>query len=182
MLVPGDYDVPPGSTAMQALQWVISASTANWNATDIVDGSKALGQTPYHVAVVASLTEREGDSPSNMPQVARVIYNRLAINMKLQLDSTVDYALGHSQDLHHGCRARRTPSPYNTRIWCTVCCRRPSPHRVSTVWMASALNPADGKWLYFVKVDLKGNFCFSVTYAEHNKCVEQARANGVFGG
>ncbi len=179
MLVPGDYDVPPGSTAIQALQWVISASTANWNATDIVDGSKALGQTPYHVAVVASLTEREGDSPSNMPQVARVIYNRLAINMKLQLDSTVDYALGHSQ-ISTTAAERATPSPYNTYL---VYGLPPTPITSPGVnALDAALTPADGKWLYFVKVDLKGNFCFSVTYAEHNKCVEQARANGVFGG
>ncbi len=179
MLVPGDYDVPPGSTAMQALQWVMRSSTANWNATDIVDGSKALGQTPYHVAVVASLTEREGDSPSNMPQVARVIYNRLAIDMKLQLDSTVDYALGHSQ-ISTTPAERATPSPYNTYL---VKGLPPTPiTSPGQNALDAALNPADGNWLYFVKIDQKGNFCFSETFAQHSKCVDQARANGVFGG
>ncbi len=179
MLVPGDYDVPPGSTPMQALQWVISASTANWNSTDVVADSKALGQTPYAAAVVASLVEREGDSPSNMPQVARVIYNRLAIDMKLQLDSTVDYALGHSQ-ISTTAAERATPSPYNTYL---VHGLPPTPiTSPGSNALDAALNPADGKWLYFVKVDLKGNFCFSVTYAQHTKCVDQARANGVFGG
>ena len=36
-------------------------------------------------------------------------------------------------------------------------------------------------WLFFVKVDLDGQFCFSDTVEQHNACVDQARANGVFG-
>jgi UPF0755 protein len=99
--------------------------------------------------------------------------------MKLQLDSTVDYALGHSQ-ISTTAAERATPSPYNTYL---VYGLPPTPITSPGVnALDAALTPADGKWLYFVKVDLKGNFCFSVTYAEHNKCVEQARANGVFGG
>ncbi len=179
ILVPGDYDVPPGSTATQALQWVVRASSANWNATDIVAGSQALGKTPYQVAVVASLIEREGNSPANMPQVARVVYNRLAIDMKLQLDSTVDYAVGRSQ-ISTTAAERATPSPYNTYM-----AKGLPPTPITSPGanaLDAALNPADGQWLYFVKIDLQGDFCFSMTFAQHSKCITQARANGVFGG
>ena len=59
--------------------------------------------------------EKEGYIPINMPDVARVIYNRLAQGIPLQMDSTVLYALGQdggpvtSQDL-------QIQSPYNTYL------------------------------------------------------------------
>ena len=63
----------------------------------------------------ASIVEKEGYIPVNMPDVARVIYNRLAQGMPLQMDSTVLYALGQDggpvtpQDL-------KIQSPYNTYL------------------------------------------------------------------
>ena len=45
----------------------------------------------------------------------------------------------------------------------------------------AALNPAEGSWLFFVKSNEKGESCFSVTIEQHEACVAQARANGVFG-
>jgi UPF0755 protein len=177
MLVPGDYDVPPGSTPTQALQYVMQASAANWNATDIVADSAAISQTPYDVAVVASLIQREANSTS-MTKVARVTYNRLAIKMKLQFDSTVDYALGKSQ-VSTTSAERENPSPYNTYVAAGL---PPTPiTSPGPAALDAALNPDPGNWLYFVQVDLQGNFCFSQTYTQHMKCVAQARAAGVFG-
>ena len=43
----------------------------------------ALGLTPYEVVIVASIVEKEGYYPVNMPKVARVVYNRLARDMPL---------------------------------------------------------------------------------------------------
>ena len=178
LLAPGDYDIPPGSTPQQALQFAVSASTANWNATDIVAGSAALHRSTYQVAVVASLVEREG-IVADMPKIARVVYNRLAAGMKLQFDSTVNYSLDRPQ-ISTTAAERATDSPYNTY---TAPALPPTP--ISSPGAAAidaAVNPADGNWLYFVKVDKAGNSCFSVTLTEHNKCVAKARANGVFGG
>lgn len=178
LLAPGDYNIPPGSTPQQALQVAITASTANWNATDIVAGSDALQRNTYEVAVVASLVEREG-IVADMPKVARVVYNRLAAGMKLQFDSTVNYALDRAQ-ISTTAAERASASPYNTY---TAPALPPTP--ISSPGgdaVDAAVDPAEGKWLYFVKIDKAGNSCFSVTLAEHNKCVAQARANGVFGG
>ena len=177
LLAPGDYDIPPGSTPLQALQSVLSGSVADWNATDIVAGSRTLGRTPYQVATVSSLVEREAAVP-DMPKVARVVYNRLAAGMKLQFDSTVNYALDRAQ-ISTTADERATDSPYNTYLAAGL-----PPTPIASPGgnaVDAALNPADGNWLYFVKVDLKGNSCFSATLAEHNRCVAQARANGVFG-
>ena len=71
--------------------------------------------TPYEMLTVASIVEKEGYIPVNMPDMARVIYNRLARGIPLQMDSTVLYALGQdggpvtSQDL-------KIQSPYNSYL------------------------------------------------------------------
>ena len=92
MILPGDFDIPPGATAEQALQAVVSASAALWNTTDIVRDAAANGVTPYQAAIIASLVEREATT-ADMPKVSRVTYNRLAKPMNLEFDSTVNYAL-----------------------------------------------------------------------------------------
>ncbi|QNK79581.1 endolytic transglycosylase MltG [Nakamurella sp. PAMC28650] len=180
MLVPGDYDIQPGSTPLEALQQVMQASAANWNATDIVADAAAVSRSPYDVAIVASLIEREGNSTS-MTKVARVTYNRLAISMRLQFDSTVDYALGKSQ-VSTTSAERENPSPYNTYLRAGL---PPTPiTSPGPAALDAALNPDDGNWLFFVKIaqGQNGAFCFSQTFAQHTKCVAQARAAGVFGG
>ena len=91
---------------------MISASAALWNGTDIIADSAARGITPYQAAIIASLIEREA-IVSDMPKVSRVIYNRLAIPMKLEFDSTVNYALDRAS-IATSAEDRANPSPYNT--------------------------------------------------------------------
>ncbi len=54
---------------------------------------QAVGLTPYQVLTVASMVEEEAKVPTDAPKIARVIYNRLAKNLSLGLDTTVEYAL-----------------------------------------------------------------------------------------
>ncbi len=178
MLAPGDYDIPPGSGPVQALKAAFTASAAAWNSTGIVAGARAIKRDPYQVAIVASLVEREGIA-ADMPKVAQVTYNRLAARMKLQFDSTVNYALDRAQ-ISTTAADRANRSPYNTY---TAAALPPTPiSSPGADAIDAALNPEDGAWRYFVKVDLKGDSCFSVTLAQHNVCVAKARAAGVFGG
>jgi UPF0755 protein len=176
-IMPGDFDIPPGSTPEQALKSVISASAALWNGTDIIRDSQALGVTPYQAAIMASLIEREAN-PDDMSKVSRVIYNRLAIPMKLEFDTTVNYALDRSS-IATTAADRANPSPYNTYVQQGLPptpISSPGPDAV-----AAALAPAEGSWLFFVIVNQQGESCFSVTVEQHDACVAQARANGVFG-
>jgi UPF0755 protein len=177
MILPGTYDVPPNSGPTEALKAVVSASSALWNSSEIVADAKQVGKTPYQVAVIASIVQREAVT-ADMPKVARVIYNRLARGMPLQMDSTVNYALDQAQ-ISTSAADRKNPSPYNTYMH-----RGLPPTPISSPGKAAldaAVNPAEGGWLYFVAVDLKGNSCFSITDAEHAACVALARKNGVFG-
>jgi UPF0755 protein len=177
VILPGDYDIAPGSTALQALTAVVSASASQWNTTHIVAGAKAHDITPYQEAVIASLVQAEGLTP-DMPKVARVVYNRLDQGMKMQMDSTVNYALDRAQ-IATSSDDRANPSPYNTYAHEGL---PPTPiASPGPAALDAAADPADGSWLYFVKVDLQGDSCFSTTDQEHQACVDKARANGVFG-
>ena len=52
------------------------------------------GLNAYQLLTAASIVEREGYYPQNMPKVARVIFNRLHRGGGLQMDSTIKYPLG----------------------------------------------------------------------------------------
>lgn len=177
MILPGDFDIPPGSTPEQALRAVVSASAAIWNTSNVPAAAGRLGVSPYQLAIVASIVEREGIT-ADMPKVARVIYNRLALPMKLQMDSTVNYALDRAS-IATSNEDRANPSPWNTYASDGL-----PPTPISSPGksaIAAASQPASGPLLYFVKINQDGTSCFSATIEEHNACVAQARANGIFG-
>ncbi len=139
--------------------------------------AQAMGITPYQAAIIASLVEREG-IVADMPKVSAVIYNRLAIPMKLEMDSTVNYALDRAS-IATSAEDRANPSPYNTYVQMGL-----PPTPISSPGpdaIAATLDPAEGNWLFFVKVDPDGESCFSDTVEQHAVCVDQARANGIFG-
>ena len=79
MLGTGTYLVVPGESDTTLLTDMVhrfdgQAEAAGLSATS----ASALGMTPYQVITAASIVEKEGYYFKNMPDVARVIYNRLA--------------------------------------------------------------------------------------------------------
>ena len=57
-----------------------------------LDGAQAkVGFDPYQVLIVASMVEREAKVDADRAKIARVIYNRLAMGMLLQIDATLLY-------------------------------------------------------------------------------------------
>lgn len=179
LILPGDYDIAPGSTALEALRAVVSASAARWNTTEIVPAAATHDLTPYQLATVASLAEAEANNASDMRKVARVIYNRLDDDMRLQFDSTVNYGLDRAS-----IATRQSERMDQSNLYSTYAHYGLTPTPIGAPGpdaLDAAADPAIGEWLFFVTIDLDGHTCFSVTDQEHEECVDQARANGVFG-
>ena len=75
--------------------------------------AKKLKRSPYEVLIVASIIEREVHREEDRARVARVIYNRLDKDKKLELDSTVTYA-ENLKTTTTTPKDRQSKSKYNT--------------------------------------------------------------------
>jgi peptidoglycan lytic transglycosylase G len=176
LLVPGRYDVPPGATAVDVLRGLLTTSAARLEEAGLLTGAQSIGSSPYDVLTIASLVEKEAINP-DMPEVARVIYNRLGAGQRLELDSMVNYPLD-LQALRTTAADRARPGPYNSY---TVAGLPPTPISApGREAIAAALEPAPGDWYYFVRCHTDGTSCFAETYDEHDANVREARANGAF--
>ena len=119
----------------------------------------ALGVSPWDVFVVASLVEREAKIDPDRAKIARVIYNRLQRDMKLEIDATVLYAVNKDRGLTAA--DLNVDSPYNTyKVKGLPPTPIAAPSRKS---LEAALNPADGKWLWYVLTDKNGGHTFAET-------------------
>jgi UPF0755 protein len=176
LLVPGRYDVAPGTPALEVLRSVLTTSVTKLESDGLVSGARGIGYPPYKVLVVASLVEKEGITP-DMPKVARVLYNRLGSGQRLQLDSTVNYPLDR-QSLRTNESDRTKPGPYNSY---TTAGLPPTPIAApGREAIAAALAPVDGPWQYFVRCQPDGSSCFAENLEQHNANVKEAVANGAF--
>lgn len=57
-----------------------------------------LGMSTHDIVTLASMVEREARKPEEQPVIAGVLNNRLRRGMLLQVDATVEYALGTHKD------------------------------------------------------------------------------------
>ncbi|MFF3111477.1 endolytic transglycosylase MltG [Kitasatospora sp. NPDC057904] len=148
-LFPATYSVTDGTTAVDLLKQMVDRAGKEYSRDDANVVAQTLGQSLYGLVTVASMVQGEADNSEDMSKVARVIYNRLARNMPLQLDSTINYALGRST-LNTTVTDTRLDSPYNTYLHAGL---PPSPiSNPGRQAVMAALDPAPGDWLYFVTV------------------------------
>lgn len=129
----------------------------------------------HEILTIASLIEREVRVDHERKLVAGVIYNRLAIGQRLEIDATIQYALGESKEflLYSDLEIE---SPYNTYRNDGL-----PPGPIAAPGEASiiaALYPeAVDYYFYNYKYDGTGEHFFSKTYQEHLKNVRIAEAN-----
>jgi len=106
-----------------------------------------LNLTEYELLTVASLIEREAANPQEKPLIASVIYNRLRQDMPLQIDATIQYALGKPRE-NLSLADLEVDSPYNTyQNYGLPPGPIASPSRDS---IEAALNPQETDYLYYV--------------------------------
>jgi len=130
------------------------------------------GLSVRQIVTLASLVEKETARSEERPLVAAVYRNRLALNMGMQADPTVIYALRKRG--HYDGNIRKTDltldSPYNTYRY-----RGLPPGPIASPGRASleaALAPADAKYLYFVSRN-DGSHVFAETLTQHNANVQK---------
>ena len=176
LLGTGDYVLAPGESAVTLLTEMVTRFDGVADSAGLEAGAHALGVTPYQALVVASIVQKEGVYPQNVAKVARVVYNRLARGMPLQMDSTVLYS-EHRDGGPVTSADLALDTPYNTYLHKGL---PPSPICFpSSGALDAALHPAAGNWLYFVLVSRDGTEAFSDTYAGQLANEQLAHSRGL---
>ncbi|HVT76802.1 MAG TPA: endolytic transglycosylase MltG [Acidimicrobiales bacterium] len=176
LVFPDTYFVEDKDTEADILGRMVS--TFDDVATEENLAAGAVGHDAYQTLTIASLVESEGKVAADRPKIARVIDNRLSMGMLLQVDATVIYARGgrrpNGQVLYSDLKIN---SPYNTYL---VKGLPPTPISApGRAAIRAALHPADGPWLYYVKFQADGTHKFSVTLAEQNAAIADAKRRGI---
>ena len=194
LLFPDTYQVAGDSTESgMVARMVGTMENVATKQVDLAGGARLLGRTPYEVLIVASMIEKEAKVAADRSKIARVIYNRLAAGMKLQIDATVKYV---SDPALPWADQKATDSPYNTyRFEGLPPAPIANPGRASIeAALAPAPPPAPGDeacaglargtkcdYFYYVLIDEDGRHRFATTLAQHEANVAEAIASGVLG-
>lgn len=162
LLFPSTYQVVESDTETSLLERLATEMEDRVRAVE-TSAIEALGYSTYEMLIVASMVEAEAGVDADRGPIARVIYNRLELGMRLQIDATVIYALGeHRTELTVS--DLEIDSPYNTRRFEGL---PPTPIGApGAESLAAAAAPPEGDWIYYVVADCEGNHAFSSDYDE----------------
>ncbi|MEZ5357537.1 MAG: endolytic transglycosylase MltG [Candidatus Zixiibacteriota bacterium] len=161
-LYPETYRFAWGVSAAEAIEAMTHQLFSNIDET-MKARAEELGYSLDDLLTMASIVELEGAVPDEYPTIASVYRNRLDINMLLQADPTVIYAMG-GLDRQLLQKDYKFPSTYNTYLHkglppTPIC----SPGLDAIM---AALYPAQTDYLYFV-ADGSGRHVFNSTYRQH---------------
>tara|TARA_B100002051_G_scaffold276628_2_gene326329 strand:- start:49204 stop:50205 length:1002 start_codon:yes stop_codon:yes gene_type:complete len=120
------------------------------------------------ILILASIIEREADTPESMRYVSSALQNRLEIGMALQADASIEYVLDKPL-------AELTPAdleidtPYNTYLYPGL---PPTPIGNPGLEAISAvLQPAESDYFYYI-TDNDGEFHYAETYQQHLRNID----------
>jgi UPF0755 protein len=180
-LFPETYEVAqkvPGTRAVELMLRMFGQRVG-----DAVRTRSESGMTAHQVLTLASIVEREAKQPAERPMIASVFLNRLAADLPLQADPTVQYAVatrdGQKAASYNYWKELTEAdlgidSPFNTY---QVAGLPPGPIcNPGEASIQAVLQPARTDFLYFVATtDGSGAHLFARTLEEHNANV--ARVN-----
>jgi UPF0755 protein len=171
-LFPKTYHIKKGTTPEAIVEMMLHQFDAETADLDLSYASKR-GMGMREVVTIASIVERETRLAKEYRLVSSVIYNRLALPMRLQLDSTVFYSLPEgTKVLRKSDLAAHNAWNTYTRdgLPLTPLCN-PGIRAIQ-----AAAKPAKTKYLYYVLTSKDGSQTFATNYADFLKAVRKYRA------
>jgi UPF0755 protein len=175
-LAPGSYRLPRQMSVTGLYNVLLDHFAAQLN-PEIRRGFERQGMNVFEAVMLASIVERESVNEEEMPLIASVFLNRLGISMKLDADSTVQYALGYNETQQtwwtNPLRGDDllVDSAYNTYQYPGL---PPGPIANPSInALRSVAFPAQTPYYYFrAACDDSGNHLFAETFEQHvrNAC------------
>ncbi len=160
MLFPAQYSFAQGTSTQAAIASMAARFREILHSSQLDKGFQKYDS--YQMLIIASMIQVEGDN-SDFAKIARVILNRLAIEMPLQLNSTVQFAANLRGQIALSTASTQIDSPYNTYRNVGL-----PPTPISNPGLAAidaALHPAEGNWIYFITVK-PGDTRFTRSFSE----------------
>jgi UPF0755 protein len=172
MFIPNTYEIYWNTSAEKFRDKMIKEYHNFWTA-ERIEKAKKQGLTPVQATILASIVHKESVKKDERPRIAGVYLNRLRLEMPLQADPTVIYAL-KLRDNNFDQVIKRVfyndlimKSPYNTYVNVGL---PPGPIAMPDITALEAvLNPEKNDYIYFcASVERFGYHEFAATLAEHN--------------
>ena len=194
LLFPALYRVASYETEADVLSRMIEELRARVLANDIEAAAQRLGRTPYELIIIASLIEKEVKIAEERALVSRVIHNRLAMEMELQIDAALYYNAPEGATFAD---LKAADTAYNVYLRKGL---PPTPiASPGEAALIAAMNPAENpakddplctvrnkkekadecRLLFYVLSDAEGRHAFSTTYRLHELNVAAAAAAGI---
>lgn len=173
MFIPNTYEVYWNTSAEKFRDKMIKEYHNFWT-TERIEKAKKQGLTPVQATILASIVHKESVKKDERPRIAGVYLNRLRLEMPLQADPTVIYAL-KLKDNNFDQVIKRVfyndllmKSPYNTYINTGL---PPGPIAMPDITaVEGVLNPEKHDYIYFcASIDRFGYHEFAATYEQHTK-------------
>jgi len=161
MLFPDTYFFLPGEDP----QLVASALENNFKIQiedpAVQNAIIAFGKPLPEVLTMASILEKEASDTKNRRLISGLLWHRISIGMKLQVDAVFPYIIGvNTFDLTKADLA--TTSPYNTYVYKGL---PPGPiDNPSIDSILAAVEPTKNNYLFYLS-DLQGNLHYCATYS-----------------
>ncbi|MEP7113263.1 MAG: endolytic transglycosylase MltG, partial [Ilumatobacteraceae bacterium] len=193
LLFPDTYQISADETPSHVAQRMVELMDLVLRQEDVVAKAAPLQLSAYQVLIIASMIEREAKVDEDRPKIARVILNRLALGMPLQIDATLLYgqpagasptALSlidtpYNTYMHTGLPPTPIANPGRASIQAVV---NPAPDPSQGDPICEALPvPTDCHYLYYVVADEDGRHAFAATVEQHDVNVQHARDLGLLG-
>jgi UPF0755 protein len=172
MFIPNTYDVYWNISAVKFRDKMIKEYHNFWNQERIAKAA-AQGLTPIEATILASIVHKESVKKDERPRIAGVYLNRLKLEMPLQADPTVIFAMKKKSNDFNQVIKRVfyndliMKHPYNTYVNIGL---PPGPIAMPDITALEAvLNPEKNNYIYFcASVDRFGYHEFAATLPEHN--------------
>ena len=171
-LFPDTYQFVRGMSVDEMLSRMVQRMRSKLT-PEVQARARERGLSVHQLLTLASIIEREAVDASEQKLISAVFWNRLRLDMPLQADPTVQYAV--AKERRALTRADlASDDPYNTYVHKGL-----PPGPIASPGegaIAAALDPAPVKYLYFVArgPDDRRHY-FSTTVAEHNAAVARYR-------
>jgi UPF0755 protein len=182
LFIPDTYEVYWTISPEALIEKMGKAYKRFWNEDRLAKAEK-LKLSPAQVMTIASITQAETNKVDEMPRVAGVYLNRIALDMPLQADPTVVFAVGDFGIKRVLSGHKAVDSPYNTYKYNGL---PPGPIAIPSRQAVDAvLNKETHDFLFFcAREDFSGYHNFTKDFDQHlrNARIYQAALNkaGIF--